>query len=173
MYRLRYRAMPKQKEYSDDIKLAVIAALKNGKSQAQVARDFNLSRQIISVWNLKQQSTGSVSNKQRSGRPPKLTDNVSRIIRRMSVANPRLTAADIKRDLNQNHSLDISLTTVKQCLCNANLIGRRPSKKPFISARNRKARLEFAQKYKNWISPEWTRVLWSNESKFKSSHLMA
>lgn len=158
--------MPKQKEYSDDIKSAVIAALKNGKSQAQVARDFNLSRQIISVWNRKEQSTGSVSNKQRSGRPPKLTDHVSRIIRRMSIANPRLTAADIKRDLNENHSFDISLTTVKQCLRNANLFGRRPSKKPFIFARNRKARLEFAQKYKNWTSQEWARVLWSDESKF-------
>ena len=45
--------------------LAVIAALKNKKSQAQAARDFNLSRQIISVWNLKEQCTGSVSNKQK------------------------------------------------------------------------------------------------------------
>ena len=44
----------------------------------------------------------------------------------MSVANPRLTAADINRDLNANQSLDIS---VKQCLRNANLFGRRPSKK--------------------------------------------
>ena len=57
--------MPKQKEYSDDIMSAVIAALKNEKSQAQVARDFNPSRQIISVWNRKEQSTGSVSNKQK------------------------------------------------------------------------------------------------------------
>lgn len=159
--------MPKQKEYSDDIKSAVIAALKSiGTSQAQVASNFNLSRQIISVWNRKQQSTGSVSNKQRSGRPPNLIDKVSRIIRRMSVANSRLTAADIKRDLNENHSLDISLTTVKQCLRNANLFGRRPSKKPFISAKNRMARLEFAQKYKYWTSKEWARVLWSDESKF-------
>ena len=71
--------MPKQKEYSDDIKSAVIAALKNEKSQVQVARDFSLSRQIILVWNRKEQSTGSVSNKQKSGRPPKLTDHVSRL----------------------------------------------------------------------------------------------
>jgi len=27
----------------------------------------------------------------------------------MSVANPPLRAADLKRDLNENHSLDISL----------------------------------------------------------------
>ena len=88
MFCLCSGAMPKQKEYSDDIKSAVIAALKNEKSQAQVAMDFNLSRQIISVWNRKEQSIGSVSNKQKSGRLPKLTEHVSRIIRRMSVANP-------------------------------------------------------------------------------------
>ena len=119
--------MEKQKEYSDDMKSAVIAALKNEKSQAQVARDFNLSKQIISVWNCNEQSAGSVSNKQKSGRLPKHTDHVT--IRRMSVTNPRLTAADINRDLNENHSPDISLTTVKHCLHNANLFGRRPSKK--------------------------------------------
>ena len=158
--------MPKQKEYSDDMKSAVIAALRDGKSQAQVARDFHLSRQIISVWNRKQLSTGSVSNKPRSGRPPKVTDKVFRIIHRLSAANPRLTATDIKRDLNENHSIDISLTTVKQCLRNANLFGRRPSKKPFISMKNRKARLEFAQKYKHWTRKEWARVLWGDESKF-------
>ena len=78
------KSCAKTKEYIDDIKSAVIEPLKNEKSQAQVAKDFNLSWQIISVWNRKEQSTGSVSNKQKSGRPPKLT----RIIRHMSVANP-------------------------------------------------------------------------------------
>ena len=38
--------------------------------------------------------------------------------------------------------------------------------KPFISARNRKAHLEFAEMYKSWTRQEWARVLWSDERKF-------
>ena len=67
----------------------------------------------------------------------------------MSVANLRLKVADIMRYLNENYSLDIGLTIVKQSFHNENLFGTRPSKNPLISARNVKAHFEFAQKYKN------------------------
>ena len=53
--------MPKQKEYSEDIKSAVNAALKNEKSQAQVATDFNLSRQIISFSTVKSSTQGRLA----------------------------------------------------------------------------------------------------------------
>jgi len=38
-------------------------------------------------------------------------------------------------------------------------------KKPLLSARYRKARLAFAQKYGGWIVEDWKRVIWSDESK--------
>lgn len=42
----------------------------------------------------------------------------------------------------------------------------RPSKKPWISKKNVKARLEFARAHKDWSVGDWGRVLWSDESKF-------
>ena len=39
-------------------------------------------------------------------------------------------------------------------------------KKPFISEKNRKARLRFARKHKNWNVNDWKKVLWSDESMF-------
>jgi len=61
--------MAKSKEYSLDLKQAVIDALEHGMSQAQAARTFGVLRQLISAWN-KKKVTGSLINKKRTGRPP-------------------------------------------------------------------------------------------------------
>ena len=44
------------------------------------------------------------------------------------------------------------------------------AKKPFISEKNRKARLEFAHAHKNWAIEQWSHILWSDESKFNLRH---
>jgi Transposase. len=39
-------------------------------------------------------------------------------------------------------------------------------RKPFVSEKNRKARLKFAKNHLHWTSAEWSKVLWNDESKF-------
>lgn len=46
------------------------------------------------------------------------------------------------------------------------LFGRRPAEKPWISEKNRKARLTFAKEHLAWTANDWKKVLWSDESKF-------
>ena len=46
------------------------------------------------------------------------------------------------------------------------LFGRVCVKKPLLSKKNQKARLTFAQKYKHWTPKQWSKVLFSDESKF-------
>jgi hypothetical protein len=41
-----------------------------------------------------------------------------------------------------------------------------PRKKPAISEKNRKSRLEWAKTYKNWMSKQWRKVLFLDESTF-------
>ncbi|GBN48348.1 Transposable element Tcb1 transposase [Araneus ventricosus] len=48
----------------------------------------------------------------------------------------------------------------------AGLNGRRPVKKPMISAENHKARVEWAKAHKDWTNKEWEDVLWSDEIKY-------
>ena len=48
----------------------------------------------------------------------------------------------------------------------ANLPAAKPSKKPWISKKNVKARLKFARDHLDWSVADWGRVLWSDESKF-------
>lgn len=158
--------MPKTKEYSKDFKNAVITALIKGRSQAHVARDFGLSRQIVNTWNKKQLSAGTTNNKIRPGRPCKITLRTKNLIRKLSKSDPKKTAVGINRELREYHNIQISNSAIKLILRESNLHGRRPSKKPLISAKNRKTRLEFAKAHMDWTSAQWDKVLFSDESKF-------
>jgi len=47
-----------------------------------------------------------------------------------------------------------------------NLVSRKACKKPLVSKKNKAARLEFAKEHINWTTTEWSKILWSDESKF-------
>lgn len=158
--------MTKHREYSNDFKEAVIKALNDGQSQSEVARCFNISRKVVSNWKKKFLAQGNVYNRNRSGRPRKTNDRDERLIKTLSVRDVRKTAVDIRNDLSEYHGLDLSVSTVKRRLAALGLHGRRPCKKPLISLRNRRQRLAFAKYHRSWTVAEWSKVLWSDESKF-------
>lgn len=79
-----------------------------------------------------------------------------------SKKHPFDSAKEIIRVLD----LDISADTVRRRLSDAGLKCFRSAKKPFISEKNREARIKFAKNHKDWIIQQWNRVLWSDESKF-------
>lgn len=108
----------------------------------------------------------TVENKPRSGRPKKTTPNIDRIIKKLSVSDVRKSAVAIKNELKENYDTNIHVSTVKRRLTSNGLHGRRPTKKPFISAKNKKLRVEFAKRHELWTSSEWSTILWSDESKF-------
>ena len=76
--------------------------------------------------------------------------------------HPFATARDVIKELE----LKVSENIVRRRLDIAGLICFLAAKKPFISEKNRKARLEFPHAHKNWAIEQWSHILWSDESKF-------
>lgn len=74
-----------------------------------------------------------------------------------------MSASQIRAELDID---EISSRTVQRRLNQGGLHGRRPVKKPLISKKNIKVRLEFARDHLNWMVDDWKKVLWSDESKF-------
>uniref|UniRef100_A0A914D0N1 Transposase n=1 Tax=Acrobeloides nanus TaxID=290746 RepID=A0A914D0N1_9BILA len=66
---------------------------------------------------------------------------------------------------NDTLGVNIKIRTARNILIKAGLRGRRPAKKPWISKKNRSARLKFAKEHKDWTIDQWKRILWSDESK--------
>ena len=62
--------------------------------------------------------------------------------------------------------MDISTSTAQRRLREAGLHGRKARRKPRLTAAHRRARLLFAHEHKNWTSEQWSRVVFSDESRF-------
>lgn len=108
--------MPKVKEYPTALAKAVIEAIRRGQALAAVAKYFDLSRQIVSVWNRFFRSRETVNTKQRTDRPRKTIMKVDRFIRRKSVDNSQITTVDIENDLSTSYNINIHVYTVKRCI---------------------------------------------------------
>jgi transposase len=128
-----------------------------------VGRSETACRQACKLF----QGTGGYSDRQRTGRPPKTSEKVDRIIHRLSEKDRSKTAVDIQREIANYQGAQISVRTVRRRLIRFGLHGRIARKKPFVSLRNRQRRLQFARAHLHWTRNDWSRVLWSDESKFQ------
>jgi hypothetical protein len=57
--------------------------------------------------------------------------------------------------------------SIRRRLNEIGLYGRKPAKKPFTSAQNRSAQLQFAKEHLNWTPRrQWKNIVFSDETKF-------
>jgi hypothetical protein len=59
----------------------------------------------------------------------------------------------------------LSTQTIQNALKKEDLVARVKVKKPFLSAKHRKARREFAEKYEHWTEEDWACVMFTDETK--------
>ena len=90
---------------------------------------------------------------------------IKNVIRKLSKTNPKKTAVDINKNLLEHHNIQIPNSAIKLILRELNLHGQQPRVKSLISAKERKARLEFERAYKDWTLDQRARVLFCDESK--------
>ena len=78
--------------------------------------------------------------------------------------NPFTTSTEVKNTL-QEVGVSVSKSTIKRRLNESKYRGFTTRRKPFISPKNRQARLDFAQKHLNKPAQFWKSVLWTDETK--------
>lgn len=98
-------------------------------------------------------------------RPRKTTEPEDRIISRMSKKNPFSSSNEIKEKLRTKYDINLSARTVRRRLQEIDLPGRISRKKPLLSQRHIKNRIEFAKEHKDKPQIFWNKILWSDESK--------
>uniref|UniRef100_A0A8R1HUQ9 HTH_Tnp_Tc3_2 domain-containing protein n=1 Tax=Caenorhabditis japonica TaxID=281687 RepID=A0A8R1HUQ9_CAEJA len=91
---------------------------------------------------------------------------MDRNILRAAREDPRRTSTDIQMVVTSPVEPAPSRGTIRRRLQSNGLHGRRPVRKPFISEKNRSARVAWARAHLNWGRAEWAKYIWSDESKF-------
>lgn len=158
--------MPKEKEIALEVRKLIIKAVQQKIPYSRISELYGVSKssvaRIIDKWN----KFKLVANKPRSGRPRITTIHHDRLLVRLCKSDPRLSAVQLNGIMAKSYQLKCSVSTIKSRLRSHNLFGRRPVKKPLISSKNRIARLKFAKAHLHWTVKDWSKVLWTDESKF-------
>ena len=158
--------MPKEKEIALQVRKLIVEAVQKKIPYSQISQLYGVSKssvaRIIDKWN----KTKSVANNPRSGRPRITTVRQDRILTRLCKNDPRLSSVQLNGIMAKSYQMQCSVSTTKRRLRSQNLFGRRSAKKPLISLKNRIARIKFAKEHLNWTVKDWSKILWTDESKF-------
>ena len=102
----------------------------------------------------------------RAGRPHKLSsDHAKRKVIRDISSGKFENAVIAAHELSEVTRQTVHPENVRRVLRKAGLKSIKKKKKPFLSKKHRKQRLDFAQKYANWTVEDFKRVIWPDETK--------
>lgn len=155
-----------RKETSLDVREIVIRLHSKGKSYSEIAKIVSRSRTTVASIVQRCKKEGRVANGRRTGRPPILSATDRRALLRNARSNPRKSAPKLASELALASKKKVHPENVRRVLRKNGYNGRKPRRKPYISAANQEKRLAFARNHVNKDDSFWKRVLFTDESKF-------
>jgi transposase len=138
-----------------------------GSNQYEIAKELNCTTKTVRELLKKVEETKKLEDRPRPGQPKKTSNREDRAIKFSSVKDRRLTAKAIA--LKTSPILvekKVSVTSVKRRLKEVGLNGRVLRKKPLLSAKNKKARYQWAKDHLDLTVEEWKKVNFSDETPF-------
>lgn len=135
----------------------------SGKCASVIARLLDLNDRTVHRIIAKHRENGAVQNAKRCGRPIKTSERFDRRMKITSMCGGFKTASKVLDEMCKGEEAPISFRTARRRL---RLGGCLAAKKQLISSVNSKIRLTVAKDHTDWNVKNWSRVLWSDESKF-------
>ena len=158
----------KRISYAEKVKIMTMA--QDGEPVREIASQMNRSKSAICrLLRRSRHLPAGVTppDKPVPGRPKKIDRGTLRRIKIALIKNPWLTAAELKNKF-QNELKDVSPRTIqRRCQLDLQMPIRKAAKKPLLTRRMRIKRLKFARKMLKLTEEQWSRIMWSDESKFK------
>jgi len=153
-------------EWSPKKRAAAITLRKEGYSFREIAAKLGKGVSPAGVLKLcaRFEHTGSIKNIPGRGRKTATTPQTDRRIARMALQNRKMTAVDINKTL-EDIGVKVSDRTVRRRLVSAGLKARIARKKPYLNPQQRAKRLKWAKEHSTWTTDDWSKVLWSDETR--------
>ncbi|UYV61469.1 hypothetical protein LAZ67_1004962, partial [Cordylochernes scorpioides] len=147
-------------------KRQTIGRMEAGQSQAEVARWLGVTRNVVSRLWKKFQTTANVARTPGQGRPSVTTLNQDRYLSILVRRNRRMTASQLRSDLNAATGVLVSTDTIRRRLHKKGLYARRPIICVPLTPPQKRARKLWCRQHVAWNPDEWRRVMFTDESRF-------
>ena len=133
----------------------------------EISRQLKISRRCIRQTIRKFDKYGTVATRPGAGRPNKTTNRQTRLIKLEQIRDVTNSLTDLVRYVNTNMSLSISTSTITCILRQYNTTSCIAPRKPRITPRHRRARIDWCNEHLSWSVPDWSKVIFSDESNYE------
>jgi transposase len=150
------------KKIPKDAENNIVNQLCSGVSIRKVALQFGISSGA--VGNIRKNYQHLIGTN-KGGRPNCLSGDQKRSAVRYVTQGGLENAVQVRNVLLEDGVDSVSASTVRRAFLEAGLGSFEKEKRPAISAKNAKKRLQFAKKYRDWTVHDWRHVVFSDETK--------
>src|SRR5215216_1071098 len=164
---LNKQVAAKKRHTTPNERAQILLSLQNGYTTREVAKAQKIAPSTVSRIRKRWLETHSLEDLARTGRPPIVNEPTQRRIVNLITSRRCSSAVEVRNQLQEKENLDFSTPTIRRVLRNNGLVARVKRKMPYLSKKHKKSRYNFAKKYENWTVEDWSKVIWSDESKFK------
>ncbi len=133
---------------------------KEGKTQKVIAKEAGCSQSSVS-----KHINREVKGRKRCGRKKCTSNRDNRTLERIVKQNPFKNVGEIHKERTAA-GVSASRTTTHRRMQDMGFSCRIPCVKPLLNNRQRQKRLAWAKDKKDWTAAEWSKVMFSDESKF-------
>ena len=151
---------PKPKSHLTDIEISsILSFAEAGWPTRRIAKKLHRSQSVVSRTLRNYEFESFITRKPRPKSKRKTTPREDRLLVRYAKKNDYLPF----RDITNISGLPVSTATLRRRLKEVELYSRVRRRKPFLTPQHKKARLEWANRYKDWTTEDWKQVIWSDE----------
>ena len=159
--------MPKTRELSNEERLAINYLRETGLPFRKIGEQLNCHHSTaVNLYN-QFVSSGCIAKKARSGRPSKVSERGERIV--CCVAK-KLRFGTLNAIVEEVRQSDVWKTAtkyiVRKILHKYKFLCHRRKRKPFVSGKNRRVRLQWVREHSEWSIDDWKNVIFSDECRF-------
>ena len=158
--------MPPRRRLSDVDRGGAIALHQQGIAVREIARRFRVSHSVIQRLIERWRNTGTVRERQGRGRPRATTRQQDRLVRLSCLRDRTASAQTLRAELRNASNVDVSGQTIRNRLREAGLRSRRPAVRVPLTQNHRNHRMTWATLHRRWTLNQWSRVLFTDESRF-------
>ena len=144
---------------------SILALSNQGMGVRAIARTLHLHPSTVSRFLCHYREHGIVSAAAPSGRPRMLSERDERQVARLISSGECDTAEDVRHQLANQGGHNVSRWTISRALHRQGFEAGVKCRKPLLQAHHRQQRLEWALRYQHWTNAQWSKVLFSDETK--------
>ncbi|GFW72159.1 elongation of very long chain fatty acids protein 4 [Trichonephila clavipes] len=133
-----------------------------------VAAEFGIDKSVVLCAWKAFQTTGTALRKVGGGRPRTTTAGEDRYIILQAKRDRRQSASVIAQQLSTAMGRQVSRFTVARRLRKGGLFSSRPERCLPLKVDHRRHHLQWRREHKNWTTDQWSRVLFTDESRFST-----